>query len=234
LTRPDARRRRRAGIETIAGLGAAILCGYVVALPFYPDRGLIAVYARMIDWYRVGSSLYPYTSANAFNVFGLGREFFAADTARVLFVPIKYWADLAFCAIAATLLWRYARRPSARALLEASFLVLLAFFLVLTEMHERYLIYALSIAPALAVIERRYCWSTIVLTVTQWLNLEYSLSYMWIESDKPAGIDPDEFAPVLVHLCVGANLAVFGAVAARYFGIGESASDRTGTQREDR
>ena len=34
---------------------------------------------------------------------------------------------------------------------------------------------------------------------------------MWIESDKPPGINPHEFAPVLAHLCALANIAVFGA-----------------------
>jgi Gpi18-like mannosyltransferase len=226
--------RRRACIATGAGIVGAILCGYLVALPFYPDRAPLAVYARMLDWYRIGSSLYPYTSANAFNLFAFDREFFAADSAAILGIPIKYWADVAFGGLTVALLWSYARRPSARALVEAAFLTLLGFFLVLTEMHERYLIYALSVAPALAVFERRYLWATIVLSVTQWLNLEYSLTYMWIESDKPAGVDPDEFAPVLVHLCAAANLAVFGAVAERYFAPAARMKPSTGTALHER
>jgi len=80
---------------------------------------------------------------------------------------------------------------------------------VLTEMHERYLLYALAFAPALAVLDRRYLWATVVLTITEWLNLEYSLTYMWLNSDKPPGIDPSDFAPVLVHLCVLGNVAAF-------------------------
>jgi dolichyl-phosphate-mannose-protein mannosyltransferase len=204
--------RRRRLIATAAGIAAALVCGYLTALPFYTDTSFIAVYERMIAWYGVGSSLYPYTSANGFNLYALGGEFFAPDSTPIVFVPLKYWADVAFVAIAASIYARYLRLRDARALLEASFLTMLTFFLVLTEMHERYLMYALTFVAPLAAIDRRYLWSAVALTVTEWLNLEYSLSYMWIESDKPVGINPKEFAPVLARLCALTNsaVAIFG------------------------
>jgi Gpi18-like mannosyltransferase len=215
----DPARRRRALIDTAFGVAGALVCGYLLAIPFYTDRRPTAVYSRMIGWYQIGSSLYPYTSANAFNVFALAGDFFAPDSLPVLFVPLKYWADAVFIVIAGAIAWRYTRLRDDRAFLEACFLVMLAFFLVLTEMHERYLMYALSFAPALAPLDRRYLWATVTLTATQWLNLEYSLTYMWVESDKPAGIDPKEFAPVLVHLCAFANIAVFGLCAKMYWRV---------------
>jgi Gpi18-like mannosyltransferase len=227
----DPGKRRRAGIETGLGVIGALLFGYLAALPFYTDPSPVAVYARMIGWYQVGSSLYPFTSANAFNLYALFGDFFAPDTQAVLFLPLKYWADLAFIAIAAVIFGRYARVRDERAFLEACFLVLLAFFLVLTEMHERYLIYALTFAPALAVLDRRYLWSTLALTLTQWLNLEYSLTYMWVESDKPAGINPQEFAPVLARLCALANSAVFVLGMQTYFRPRGPALAATGTLR---
>jgi Gpi18-like mannosyltransferase len=190
-----------------------------VARPFYDDPSIVAVYGRMLAWYQIGSSLYPFTSANGFNIYALGGDFFAPDTRPVLLVPLKYWGDIAFIACAATIFARYTRLRTTRALLEACFLLMLAFFLVLTEMHERYLIYALTFAPALAALDRRYLWMTLVLTLTQWLNLEYSLTYMWVESDKPAGINPKEFAPVLVHLCALANIAVFGWAMSIYYDV---------------
>jgi Gpi18-like mannosyltransferase len=207
---------RRAWLPSLYGLAAALLCGYLVALPFYADRDPFAVYGRMLHWYWVGSSLYPFTSANGFNVYALAGDFFGSDAQPVLFIPLKYWADAAFVVAASAIAWRFVRLRDERAFVTANFLTMLAFFLFLTEMHERYLVYALTIVPALAPVDRRYFWSTVVLTLTLWLNLEYSLSYMWIESDQPAGIDPHGFAPVLAHLCAGANLAVFAAVAERY------------------
>lgn len=218
LVATDAAERRRRLLATGAGIGAAVAFGYLVAYPFYTDTSPIAVYSRMIGWYQTGSSLYPYTSANGFNIYALFGDFFGSDRIPILFVPLKYGADALYIAIAGAIFWRYVRRGDERALLEAAFLVLLAFFLVLTEMHERYLIYALTFVLPLAAIDRRYLWPAAVLTVTQWLNLEYSLSYMWIESDKPAGINPKEFAPVLVRLCALANIGVFVIGIRRYFG----------------
>jgi dolichyl-phosphate-mannose-protein mannosyltransferase len=226
----DPNARRQALIATVAGIACSLLCGYVVALPFYSDHSFIGVYERMLSWYAVGSSLYPYTSANGFNVYALFGDFFKPDGVTVVFMPLKDWADVAFVLIAMLILWQYARLRDGRAFLEACFLTMLAFFLVLTEMHERYLIYAVTFIPALAALDRRYLWSAIVLTITQWLNLEYSLTYMWVESDKPSGINPKEFAPVLVHLCACANLATF-ALGMRIF-TREPAPPPTGTRSE--
>ena len=209
-------RRRRLG-QTFVGLAGAAACGYLTAIPFYTDRSIFGVYGRMIDWYQIGSSLYPFSSANAFNVYALFGDFFASDNAGVV-LPLKYWADLSFIAIATAIYERYARRRDDRAFLEAAFLIMLAFFLVLTEMHERYLIYALTFAPPLAALDRRYLGWTLALTLTLWLNLEYSLTYMWVQSDKPAGINPNEFAPVLVRVCALTNITVFGLALRRFFG----------------
>ncbi len=208
--------RRRRLAATLIGFAGAGVCGYLTALPFYTDRSVWGVYGRMFDWYRIGSSLYPFSSANAFNVYALFGDFFASDTTGVL-MPLKDWADLWFIALAAGVFLRYARRRDDRALLEAAFLIMLGFFLVLTEMHERYLIYALTLVAPLTALDRRYLAFAVALSITQWLNLEYSLTYMWVESDKPAGINPNEFAPVLVHLCALTNIAVFGLALRGFF-----------------
>lgn len=218
----DPAERRRRLIATAGGIMGAVVLGYLLALPFYTDWSFFGVYRRMIAWYQIGSSLYPYTSANAFNIYALFGDFFAPDSNVIAFLPLKYWADGVFVIVAAAIFWRYTRLRDDRALVEACFLVLLAFFLGLTEMHERYLIYALTFVPLVAILDRRYLWCAGVLTLTQWLNLEYSLTYMWVESDKPPGINSHEFAPVLVHLCALANIAVF-AVAANVFLTRESA-----------
>jgi Gpi18-like mannosyltransferase len=195
--------------DIYAGVLAAFVVGLLTAYPFYTDHHFFAVYHRMFAWYVVGSSLYPFTSANAFNVHALYGDFFRPDTIPILFVPLKYWADLAFIGVAGCIYMRYTRLRDDRALLEACFLTLLAFFLLLTEMHERYLIYALTFVPALAVLDIAYLWSTIALTIAEWLNLEYSLTYMWLNFDNPQGVNPKEFAPVLVHLCALTNIAAF-------------------------
>ncbi len=232
LVQPDADARRRAVRQTILGIAGAIVCGYLVAAPFYTDRSVWGVYTRMIGWYGIGSALYPFNSANAFNLYALFGDFFQSDAVPIGFLPLRDWAHFTFVAIAAIIVLRYTRIRDQRAVLEATYLLMLGFFLVLTEMHERYLIYALTIVPALALIDRRYLWSALVLTLTEWLNLEYSLTYMWLEFDKPQGIDYNEFAPVLVHLCALANLATFGVGLRTYFTRHAASRNMTGTALE--
>ena len=197
------------------GLLGALVFTYAISLPLYTQVSPIDVFSRLLSWYQVGSSLYPYNSANGFNIYAFSSEFFKSDNAIFLFLPLKYWADLFFIGIAAYIYRRYALRPDERGLVEASFLLMLGFFLILTEMHERYLIYALVIVPVLAAIERGYLISAAILTLTEWLNLEYSLAYMWLGSAKPPGINVNMYSPVLARLCASANLGVFAAAITR-------------------
>jgi dolichyl-phosphate-mannose-protein mannosyltransferase len=205
----DAHERTQRLRATAVGIAGAIIFAYAVSAPFYIDRAPLDVFHRLIDWYAIGSSLYPVTSANAFNFYALVGPFFQPDTTTFLFVSIKRWADIVYILIAVGIFARFARRSDARGVVEASFLLLLAFFLALTEMHERYSLYALTFAPALVAFDRRYLWTVGLLTLTQWLNLEYSLTYMWIFNDKPQGIDPYAFAPVLARLCALTTIGIF-------------------------
>jgi Gpi18-like mannosyltransferase len=215
------RRLRGAGI----GIVIAAVLGYALTASFYTQTEPLAVIGRLIDWYRIGSALYPYTSANAFNLWAFLPQFFLSDTTRVLFVTLKGLGNAAFVILAGALYWHYFRTRTRESLIETAYLLMLGFFLVLTEMHERYLIYALTIVPALAVVNRRYLWSTVALSLTEWLNLEYSLNYMWIKNDNPPGIDPYAFSPVLARLCAITNIAAFGVgvVTAREAGSDEPA-----------
>ena len=206
--------RSRALRAAAGGIGASLVLGYALSAVLFVQKNPVDVYARLIDWYQVGSSLYPINSANAFNVYSFGSGFFRSDLAPVLFVPLKYVADLAFLATYAAIGYTYARVRTPQALVEAAFLVLLAMFLVLTEMHERYSIYALTFAPALAVLDRRNLWAYGAATLASWLNMEYSIEYIWIASGKTPGLDPNLFAPSLARLCALAFLGAFGAVGA--------------------
>jgi Gpi18-like mannosyltransferase len=208
------------GLDVLTMLGV----GWLIALPFYTAHSFYDVYHRMIEWYVIGSSLYPFTSANAFNVHALYGDFFKPDTDLWLWVPIKVWANGAFILTASLIYWRYSRLRDERALLESAFLLMLAFFLILTEMHERYLVYAVMFIPPLAVLDRTFLWSACLLTITQWLNLEYSMTYLWINAYNPPGINPKEFAPALARLCALTNIGVFIATAREYLLRGSSSS----------
>ena len=84
--------------------------------------------------------------------------------------------------VAATLLivGRYLQRRDDRALLEGAMLCALAFFVLATRMHERYVYGAFLLAMPLVAFGRGGLWSSIVLTVTMYLNLAYSLAYQTV------------------------------------------------------
>lgn len=212
--------------STVVGIAAAFAVAYLIAIPFYANHNIVAVFKRLVAATINGSGLYPYNSANAFNVYALFGRFFEPDSTRVLGVPLKDWGYALFLAALVLVLRAYARRRTDRALLEASFLTMLGLFLFLTEMHERYLIYALTLIPVLAVLERRYLWSAGVLTLTQWLSLEYSMVYMWLSSTRRVpGLDQSEFEPVLIRLCSLANLGVFGVCGSAYVKVDAPAQE---------
>jgi Gpi18-like mannosyltransferase len=201
---------------TAQGLVGALAVGYLVALPFYTDRSFVGVYWRLISSYQSFSALYPFNSINAFNLYPVFSDFYGSDTAPVLGISLKYWGYALFLVTFLVVAERYTRLRNATALLESSFLIMLGFFLFLTEMHERYLIYALTLALPLAVLDHRYLWAAGLLTLTLLLNLEYGLNHMWIELAKPGGMNIHEYAPVLVHLCSLANLGIFAICCCAY------------------
>jgi hypothetical protein len=218
---PSGRIRRLA--QASGGVLLSLVLGYLLALPFYADRDVISIYRDMINWYQVGSSLYPVNSANAFNLFAFSNDFFESDTTMYGALALRYWADALFIAAAAVVYWFSAYRGNDRSIVKGAFLLMLGFFCFLTEMHERYLIYALFLVAPLVVFDVRYRWFAAVLTITLWLNLDYSLTYMWLGGDNPNGVDARQFAPVLARLCAGANIVVFiGGLLA----LAQQASDK--------
>jgi hypothetical protein len=138
-----------------------------------------------------------------------------SDQAKLLGLTLHAWGTLLFLMCAAAIYVRYAAAPSARALFEAATLVLLALFVLMTEMHERYLYYGLFFAVALV---SRKAWrdAVLLLSATFVLNLEYALTYMYLNDAGATMVDRGDFAPWLVHLCAGANVAVFVTVLYRF------------------
>ncbi|MFN2459845.1 MAG: hypothetical protein ABR591_04015 [Candidatus Velthaea sp.] len=93
---------------------------------------------------------------------------------------MKQWGEVFFLAAFALICRTYLRRPSFVAFLEAAALAFLSFFCLMTEMHERYLMYAVIFLGTL-VPRRQYVVAGCLLTVTLVLNLEYGMTYMYLE-----------------------------------------------------
>jgi dolichyl-phosphate-mannose-protein mannosyltransferase len=125
---------------------------FLLALPF----GLGPV--KLLRFYSNSASIYPFTSANAFNLWG-AVGFWRHDSAgqghfvEVAGIPALYFGMLALVAGAALVLWRAHREiergaDQARVFTVAAAAVSLLAFALLTRMHERYMFYALAfLAP---------------------------------------------------------------------------------------
>jgi dolichyl-phosphate-mannose-protein mannosyltransferase len=214
---PAAQRRMRLA-QTGIGIVAAAVLTLTLAVMFFPHPSLPAALRHLVSQVVNGSRLFPLNSLNAFNSWAIFQPFFVPDSERFLGLSIHRWGDLIFTVLAAVIYWGYAKRRDAAALFEATLLLLLAFFLFLTQMHERYLCYAVVFIGTL-VFKKPYGYAALILSLTFVLNLEYGLTFMYLDDAKAMMINRFEFAPWLVHLCSVANLAVFGWLLADFFGL---------------
>jgi dolichyl-phosphate-mannose-protein mannosyltransferase len=202
-------------------VGAAAACALTEALAvlFFPHPTLWAALDNLARQIVTGSSYFAVNSLNAFNVWAVFEPFFVSDRTRFLFLSLHLFGDLLFCAAAALICWRYAASRGAAGLFQAAALLLLAFFLLLTEMHERYLYYAVIFLGVL-LFRRAYRWAALIASLTLLFNLEYGLTFMYLDDAHATMVNRYEFAPWLVHICSFANIGVFLWLLCDYLGIG--------------
>ncbi len=106
----------------------------------------------------------------------------------------------------------------------------LAFFVLATRMHERYVYGAFLLAMPLVAFGRAGGWAAFVLSVTAYLNLAYSLAYQTAMEAKIAGVDAMDLWPAISHPAAFANVALFFVLGYRYLGTGDRAAERAAPQ----
>lgn len=201
----DASRRRSRVIATAVGIGASFGLAWLLSAPFAASNNPIAalhwynpiaVLHWLLERYSFGSNVYAYNSVNAFNLWTILYHFWSPDS-RLLFGFIPQWLAGIVLVVAATglLLWRYVQLPSPRAFLEACALSLLAFYLLATRMHERYLFDGLLFIIALVPFARRYLFAALVFTLSLFVNLLYSLTYLNVIQAHTPGVDARDLWP---------------------------------------
>lgn len=177
---------RRQFIHLAAGLGASLLVTFVLTALFVPID-------RIIPWlqnqYGAQADLYPYSSIQAFNLWSLGGMW-ASDISRGIFglgggapdafLQHKTWGLILFSlAYAGSLFffWRNDRKGEELGinLWHTSTLIMIAFFLFPTRMHERYLYSGLFLLLGSWQLQKRLFWPFCILSGTFMLNLFYEL-----------------------------------------------------------
>ena len=205
---------------TAAGVGAAIGLTLVLGLLFHPAPDVLG---WLFGRYAYGSSVYPYNTVNAFNLYALRQSFWQPDSTPLnLFGfavgPLSVWGICLVAAATVLVVGRYLQRRDDRALLEGAMLCALAFFVLATRMHERYVYGAFLLALPLIGFGRVGWWSSVVLTVTMYLNLAYSLAYQQVMEAKTGGVDTMNLWPAISHPAALANVVLFFVLGYLYLG----------------
>jgi Gpi18-like mannosyltransferase len=169
--------RRRFRDVLYLGL-AGIVTVSVVFFPFIPPHTNPISFIQ--HCFMVTSSKYPYLSVNAFNLWmlvqGGPRLLFDGNLLAGINSNVVGWLLLGGCTIPACIALAVSIHrpdPAARVILPAAAILLTAFFVVLTRMHERHLLPALPVLALTCVFWPRYwlpyCW----LSGAYFLNLRY-------------------------------------------------------------
>ncbi len=188
---------RRRGAEALGGALRIALAGGI-SLGLWAVSGLAFGLGpvELVRFYGDSASVYPYTSANAFNLWG-AVGFWRADATgdgvvTVLGIPALRFGMLLFLVATGYVLWRAHRAidrgaHEARVLTVASATLALVAYVVLTRMHERYMFVALAaLAPLIFVRPLRLAYAA--LSALFVLNLWYPFTYFnaqWRTSGLP-------------------------------------------------
>lgn len=153
---------RRALACWVAALSGGIGLYLVVVLPFYAPTPLAHALPQwadpfwwLFDLYLRSMQDYPYGTANAWNLWYLLGGQIRPDAATLFGLSHALWGGILLLPFAGISLWLGSRsaRKADHAMLSA-WLLLFSAYMMMTKMHERYLVPALLIGTAAALTHR--------------------------------------------------------------------------------
>ncbi|MBV8197186.1 MAG: hypothetical protein JO263_03550, partial [Candidatus Eremiobacteraeota bacterium] len=219
----DARRRRRL-LSTGIGIVAALLLALLLTEPFHASNP-IAAFAWLLNQYASGSSVYAYNSVNAFNLWALRGSLWQPDSTYILVMPQYVWGVLLVAAAVALTVWRYCQERSSRSLLEGCAIATIAFFILATRMHERYLFNGVLFTIACIPFARRYLWGAVALSAVLFANLVYSLQYLAVVSNQIPGMNSQNLWGPGTQALAGLAVATFFYLGYAYLGATPAPSE---------
>jgi Gpi18-like mannosyltransferase len=166
---------------------SAFVIFLVLTIPFFIKDPVLGIFGHLFN----SLSVYPYTSLNAYNFWGLLTGWWKTDS--TLFWGISYhaWGYILFFFAVFAILTPYLRVKKSRMEIDyfAMMLSSFAFFLFLTRIHERHLfpIFSLLIIAAFVFRSRILLASYVIISVIHFFNLFYSYYYYnFVYSNYPA------------------------------------------------
>ncbi|MGB8908407.1 MAG: phospholipid carrier-dependent glycosyltransferase [Candidatus Cybelea sp.] len=221
----DPQRRRARLVAGTIGAAAGLVLALILTLPFHPGNPLAAL-GWLFERYAYGSNVYPYNSVNAFNLWALRGTLWVPDNQNIPSwgLPQYVWGVLLVVAALGLIVWRYLQDRTPQALLEGCAVATLAFFVLATRMHERYLFNGLLFAIVCIPFARRYLWGAVALSVVLFANLLYSLEYLNVVTNNVAGTNAQNLWGPWTTLLSLVAVATFFWLGYQYLGAGEAAA----------
>ncbi|GAC1302493.1 MAG: hypothetical protein NVSMB21_00460 [Vulcanimicrobiaceae bacterium] len=237
FTTDDAALRMRRALATALGIVASFALAYVAALAFHPGWNPVAQYAWLVSRYAFASGVYPYNSVNAFNLYAMAptSRFWQPDGALIpnlvlgghrYGLPQYAWGIAIFVSATLLVVSRFVQRRDPIAIVEAAMILSLGYFVLSTRMHERYIFNAVLLAVPLIFYRKRYLYAAIVLSLTLFANLAYSLDYLGVMSQKTVDVDASDLLPWLSRPAALLNVASFFYLGYAYLGGGNDVLER--------
>jgi 4-amino-4-deoxy-L-arabinose transferase-like glycosyltransferase len=199
---------RRDPLRVLTSLAAGVISLTLLILPFGMTVFVSDPTARscfglpgadpvmsLIGKFCEASETYSGLTINAFSLWrnpfsGLGDTFFRGDDTVVALVvggiglTWQQTGTLLFGAVVLLALWQVARRDDMRGLLLASLLIAIAFFVLPTRVHERYLFPAVALAAPLLLSGRIWPWVYGGLSAVLFLNIYWAYTEDWSFSGR--------------------------------------------------
>ena len=149
---------------------AALAAAFLVVFPFFPSNPL-AIFGQLQD----ATEVYPFNSFYAFNFWGL-TGWLKSDQLTFWGLAHRWWGIILYAAASISIIWTFRDAKGAGPLALGTALSVLAFFLFMTRMHERYLFASiLLLMTAGFAMNARAIWAVLaVLSVVQFLNVYYA------------------------------------------------------------
>lgn len=176
----------------------------VLAAPFFWNNGGIG---GLVDLYKGTLSSYPYSTVNAFNLYALTDPLWASIDSMWLGITYRAWGFifiLAAVALAAYYSFKKDRKELSKSFFIGMVLITIVFVFG-TKMHERYMYPALLLClfTYIESRDRRFLTLFLGFTLTQYLNVGYTLAHL------NAGNNPPSDGIVLVTAIANIVLALY-------------------------
>ncbi|MCH7523376.1 MAG: hypothetical protein IH920_06365 [Chloroflexi bacterium] len=154
----------------MATAAAALAAAFLVVFPFFPSNPL-AIFGQLQD----ATEVYPFNSFYAFNFWGL-TGWLKSDQLTFWGLAHRWWGIILYAAASISIIWTFRDAKGAGPLALGTALSVLAFFLFMTRMHERYLFASiLLLMTAGFAMNSRAIWAVLgVLSVVQFFNVYFA------------------------------------------------------------